>query len=178
MKKLKRCACGLFILIFALVLAFGSGCSSVFATFGILVGTAIDGLTQAPTTIEDVAKSLSRWGITLPDDSELIYHKYWQGFPGENATYNIIGFETQPSQLIADFSDNPDQPCDGQRSFEENVSACFNSFIVEVPEAEEFIPDLTCDYVWKYLEKENSQSEMFFLYYPNDVVLYTFKYVM
>ena len=116
--------------------------------------------------------------ITLPDDSELIYHKYWQGFPGENATYNIIGFETQPSQLIADFSDNPDQPCDGQRSFEENVSACFNSFIVEVPEAEEFIPDLTCDYVWKYLEKENSQSEMFFLYYPNDVVLYTFKYVM
>ena len=64
MKNLKRYACGLFVIIFALVLAFGSGCGeflSILVAVDGAVNTTMGG--KAAPTIKDAADSLeSYWG--------------------------------------------------------------------------------------------------------------------
>ena len=169
MKKLKRCACGLFILIFALVLAFGSGCSSVFATFGILVGTAIDGLTNQPSVNEEAANRFEHWGVTLPTNAEVKYSYNDIGWFSEGSIYYAIDCGEAPA-AAGEFS------CEHSDDFESTINSNINYLETRSGEDIAIRPDWEEEYCWKIFERDKNDGKetdsLHVCYFSENFMLY------
>ena len=169
MKKLKRCACGLFILIFALVLALGSGCSSVFATFGILVGTAIYGLTNQPSANEEAANRFEHWGVTLPTNAVVKYSYNDIGWFSEGSIYYAIDCGEAPA-AAGEFS------CEHSDDFESTINSNINYLESRAGEDITIRPDWEKEYCWKIFEREKNDGKetdsLHVCYFSENFMLY------
>lgn len=133
----------------------------------IFMGTSCNfTFTSKQRTLEDVSERLlNDWDVELPENSELIYAIENRGFTGDGERYYIIQFKEEPTELISDFTSEPDN--DFESTVENDLGLLERGAEQEIPA--EYMPDWETDYLWKYIKDDAKLDYLCLLYYPESI---------
>lgn len=139
----------------------------------LIMALVVITFTACETTLDSIKSNFKReYGITLPNDTELLYSYYESkdSFHGDGIDYYVFGFKEEPVNIIEKFKSSNLKEDENSDELINNLKDYFESAINMVDEIpQEHLPKWENQMIWNY--DGESYGGFPAIYYPDSMVM-------